>query len=594
MKDRQHRADLTARIGWLRGLVQLILVIILASYARVQVALGTYYHELAENNRLRKLAIEAPRGLIFDRHGELLVENVPSYALLFDRSIQRDRSASLAYAADILEVPQEQLEALLDTYRSVPSFQPVRLAEGLSFKQVARFAAQQLEHPELGTEVEHLRLYRHAHQTAHVLGYLGEVTSRDLETGLYRPGDRMGKKAAEAVFDSQLRGVDGEQVVVVDSRGRLIEEQQRIPARPGQDLRLALDLGLQQEAAHLLEEHVGAIVALDPRNGDVLAMASSPSFNPNLFARQLQSDDWRALIENPAHPLQNRVLQNQYPPGSVFKIVLALAGLERRAISPDTTVFCGGSTVIYGHRYRCWKPGGHGRVDLHGAIRGSCNTYFHHLGQQLGIDTIAQYARMLGLGEVTGLDIGGEKRGLVPGNRWSLEVRGSPWFAGETISVAIGQGPILVTPLQMAEVVAMVANGGRRVRPRISLSTPVEISEPVAIRPESFARVRQGLWAVVNEANGTARGAQIEGLDVAGKTGTAQVIAHAVRLSTEEQAEQFRTHAWFASFAPLGNPQIVMVIFVEHGGAGSSAAAPLAKMLYEKYFEPYLANRAAG
>lgn len=594
MKDRQHRADLIARIGWLRGLVQLALVIILASYARVQVAMGTYYHELAENNRLRKLAVEAPRGLIFDRHGELLVENVPSYELLFDRSVSRDWGPSLAFAADILEVPKEQLEAVLETHRSVPSFQPVRLAEGLSFKQVARFAAQQLEHPELSTEVEHLRLYRHAHQTAHVLGYLGEVTSRDLETGFYRPGDRVGKKAAEAVFDARLRGVDGERVVVVDSRGQLIQEHQRIPARPGKDLELTLDLALQQEAAHLLEEHVGAIVALDPRSGDVLAMVSSPSFNPNLFARQLESDDWRALIENPEHPLQNRVLQNQYPPGSVFKIVLALAGLERRVITPETTVYCSGSTVIYGHRYRCWKPEGHGRVNLHEAIRGSCNTYFHHLGQQLGIDAIAHYAQMLGLGEVTGLDIGGEKKGLVPGNRWSLEARGSPWFPGETISVAIGQGPILVTPLQMAEVMAMVANGGRHVRPRVALSTPVEISAPVAIRAESFARVRRGLWAVVNEANGTARAAQVDGLDVAGKTGTAQVIAHAVRLKTEEQEEQFRTHAWFASFAPLDDPQLVVVIFVEHGGAGSSAAAPLAKVLYEKYFESYLAHRAAG
>ncbi|NJL27331.1 MAG: hypothetical protein HC897_05290 [Thermoanaerobaculia bacterium] len=334
MKDRQHRADLALRIGWLRGLVQLVLVLILVGYARVQVVEGAYYRELAENNRLRKLAIEAPRGLIFDRNGELLVENVPSYALLFDRSMSRDWGPSLEFAATVLDVPREQLEAVLETHRSVPSFQPVRLAEGLSFKQVARFAAQQLEHPALSTEVEHLRLYRHAHQTAHVLGYLGEVSVRDLETGLYRSGDRVGKRAAEAVFDSRLRGVDGEQVVVVDSRGRLIEEHQRIPARPGQDLELTLDLALQQEAAHLLEDRVGAIVALDPRNGDVVAMVSSPSFNPNLFARQLDSEDWREMIENPAHPLQNRVLQNQYPPGSVFKIVLALAGLERRVITP--------------------------------------------------------------------------------------------------------------------------------------------------------------------------------------------------------------------------------------------------------------------
>jgi len=594
MRDRQYRGRLTARLGWLRTAAQLALILILAGYARVQVVEGSYYREMAESNRLRKLAIQAPRGLIVDRDRRALVENVPSYVLTLDRSISRDLDESVAFAAQILGSDSGELGEILAEAKSTPSFQPVLIAEDLTLQQIARFSVAQLEHPEFGVEVEHLRLYRHAHQTAHVLGYVGEASRNQVASGLYKAGDRVGKKAVERVYDDVLRGVDGEQVVVVDSRGRVIEDEERSAALPGEDLVLTLDLRLQQTAARLLEDKVGAIVALDPKTGDVLAMASSPSFDPNLFARELRREDWRALVDHPDHPLQNRALQNQYPPGSIFKIVLALAGLEEGVITPETTVTCTGSTTIYNHRYRCWKPGGHGRVDLHAAIRGSCNNYFHELGRDLGIDAIARYAKLLGLGSPTGIEVGEEKPGLVPTEIWSREVRGQPWYPGETISVAIGQGPILVTPLQMAAFISRVAAGGRAVRPRLALRTPVAVGPaPAEISRESFEIVRRGLWGVVNEDKGTARQARVEGHDVAGKTGTAQVIAHARRLETEEQAEEFRTHAWFASFAPVDDPQLAVAIFLEHGGAGSSAAAPLAKVLYEKFFESDLAHRTA-
>ncbi len=598
MKLRQHRSDLLRRVGRLHGAAQLALLLIAGGYWLVQVAEGSYYRELAENNRLRKLDVEAQRGLILDRYSRPLVENAPSYALAIDRRLSQDLEASLSFAAGILRRPKGDLEAILAAHRSAPSFQLVRLAEGLSLAQVARIAVAQLEHPELEVEVTQLRLYRHAHRTAHVLGYLGEVTHADLALpqSPYRPGDLVGKKGLERLYEERLRGSSGEQVVVVDSRGQLIEELDRRPASSGQDLTLTLDLDLQQQAARLLEGRVGVILAMDPRQGDILAMASSPAFDPNRFARRLEPGEWRELLGHPHHPLQNRALQNTYPPGSVFKIVMAVAGLERGLIDPqETKVFCRGFSRIYNNRYRCWKAGGHGEVDLRRSLKHSCNVYYHQLGQKLGIDVIATYARAFGLGSPTGIDLAGEKAGLVPGSTWSLEARGAPWYPGETISVATGQGPILVTPLQIAVLMAAVANGGVLVRPRLVRdAAPSPSSPPLPFAPQSLALVREALWSVVSEPGGTGDDAFVEGLDIAGKTGTAQVIAQESRTDNEDLAPEHRDHAWFASFAPFDDPRLVVVIFVEHGGGGSAAAAPLAKEIYETYLDTDFAHRTAS
>ncbi len=598
MKIRQHRTDLVRRVSRLNGATQIVLTLIVVGYWSVQIAEGTYYRQLADNNRLRKLTIEAPRGLILDRYDRPLVENAPSYSLLLDRSLARDVSTSLEFAAEILARPRSELERALEDYRRTPIFQPVRIAEELSLTQLARFEVEKLEHPEFEIAVEHLRLYRHAHQTAHVLGYLGEVTSADLARpdSSYRPGDLVGKKGLEGLYETHLRGETGERVVVVDSRGQLIEEFDHLPAASGRDLKLTLDLKLQQTAAELLEGRVGSIVALDPRQGEVLAMVSAPSFDPNRFARRLRRDEWRELLSHPHHPLQNRTLQNTYPPGSVFKIVMALAGLERGLIDPQrTTAFCRGYSMIYNNRYRCWKASGHGTVNLKGALKGSCNVYFHQLGQKLGIDQMASYSRMFGLGRKTRIDLSGEKTGLVPDSRWSLEARGAPWYPGETISVATGQGPILVSPLQVAVLMAAVANGGHLVRPHLVRD---EDEPPRAgrleVAAEHLARVREALWSVVNEPGGTGMAAAIEGLDIAGKTGTAQVIAQEGRIDNEDLAPETRDHAWFASFAPLDVPSLVVVVFVEHGGAGSRAAAPLARTIYEEFFRDDFPHRSAA
>ncbi len=602
MRIAQHRDDLVRRVGWFHGAAQAVLLLVVGGYWLVQVAEGSAYRELAENNRLRKLSIEAPRGLIRDRHGSPLVENVPRYSLLIDRSRSRDLEASVVFAAEILDRPASELRGILAGHRQTPSFKPVLLAGELSLQQVARFGVEHFEHPEFEIAVHHLRLYRHAHQTAHILGYLGEVTDAELHRpgNTYRAGDTVGKEGIEGLYESHLRGRRGEQVVVVDSRGRSIEEYDRVPATAGRDLTLTIDLALQQEASNQLAGKVGAIVALDPRQGEVLAMVSSPSFNPNRFARRLRPEEWRELVEDPHHPLQNRAVQNAYPPGSTFKIVMALAGLDLGLIDPQAfPVSCRGFSIVYNNRYRCWKSSGHGPVDLKRSLQHSCNVYYHHLGQKLGIDQIAAYGRRLGLGAETGIDLAGERAGLIPDSRWSLEHRGAPWYPGETISVATGQGPILTTPVQLAVLMAAVANGGRRVTPHL-VKTVFDGTEagvrPPGVRPAGPSRpaerlstehlelVREALWSVVNEPRGTGGSARVEGLDIAGKTGTAQVVSQESRTKSEDLPLELRDHGWFVSFAPLADPRLVVVVFVEHGGSGSRAAAPLARGLYERYF----------
>jgi penicillin-binding protein 2 len=587
---REHRDDLITRVRILSSIVTGMLVVIATGFWFVQLVQGDYYRELAENNRLRKLPIKAPRGLIFDRHGRLLVENIPSYNLMIDRSRAGHVDRSVAFAAEVLGRPVEELDEVMKRYAGLPDFHPVLLAENLTLSEVSRFGAFSLEYPEFEVEVQHLRLYRHGAQTAAPLGYLGEVTQEEVErsNGLYEPGDMVGKKGIEQTYDSELRGKDGERVVVVDSRGEPLEEYGRKNPVPGKNLTLAIDLDLQQEAAHQLDgpEKVGAIVAMDPRNGEILAMVSSPSFNPNLFARRLQKDDWQALLDDPYHPLQNRVIQNTYSPGSTFKIVMATAGLTEHVVDEHSRTFCAGAAVFYGRAFRCWKKGGHGSVDAHLALKGSCDVFFYTVGQRLGIDRIAKYARMFDIGSPTGIDIEGEKRGLVPDMAWSLKARKMPWYPGETISVSIGQGPVLMTPLQMAELTAMVANGGYRVTPHLIKGAAVPPPQRVAFDPRALEVVRQGMWAVVNEPAGTAyNSARVNGADIAGKTGTVQVIAQAQRTEAKALPFKYRDHAWFTSFAPVDNPQIVVTVFAEHGGSGAHTAAPIAQALYAKYLK---------
>lgn len=586
MQVREHREDLVRRVRLLTGLAVGFLVLIAGAFWSVQIVHGDYYRGLAEHNRLRKVPVRAPRGLIYDREGLPLVENVPSYDLLIDRSRSLDLEASVRFAAGILGRPEEELRRALERARSAPALEPARVAADLTLGQVSRFEAKRLEHPEFEIDVRHLRLYRHGPRTAHILGYLGEVSRHEMEVsdGAYEPGELVGKKGVERTYDLHLRGDDGERVVVVDSRGRVLEEYSRERASPGRELTLSLDLELQQEAARLMQDRVGAVVALDPRTGEIRALYSAPSYNSNLLARGVSRAQWQEILDAPHHPLQNRATQSTYSPGSVFKVIVGAAGLAEGVVDEDSSFYCGGATTIHKHRFRCWKRGGHGRVSLREALKGSCDIYFYNVGKLLGIDRLAHYARLFGLGSPTGVELEGERRGLVPDAPWSLEVRQHPWYPGETISVSIGQGPLLVTPLQVASMTAAVANGGRRIVPHLRAGENHETGERLSLPARVLEAVRDGLWAVVNAPGGTAGRSRLRGVDMAGKTGTVQVVAQETWTENEDLPEEYRDHAWFASFAPTDEPELVVVVFVEHGESGSRTAAPIARAIYETYF----------
>jgi penicillin-binding protein 2 len=586
VKIGEHRETLAARVKLLSGGVGVALALIAGSFFFVQVVRGAHYLELAENNRLRRLSIDAPRGTIFDRNGRVLVENLPSYSLALDRSQTDDLDASLGFASESLGRSIEELKAVLDRYRSTPREQSVLLAEGLSLPEVARFRVALLERPEFEVEVAQRRFYRLGSHAAHVLGYLGEVRPEELQRApdRLRAGDWIGRRGVESVYDEHLRGVPGERVVVVDNRGFPVEEFGRRMGRPGDDLELTLDAGLQQEAERLMSGLVGAVVALDPRDGAVRALVSAPAYDPNLFARKLAASDWRALVEDPRHPLQNRALQSAYSPGSVFKIVVAAAALAEQMITPRHSEYCGGYGSYYGRRFHCWKRAGHGRLDLEGAIQNSCDVFFYEVGQRLGIELIAEYARAFELGRPTGIDLEGERAGLVPDDEWSRRVRRHRWYPGETISVAIGQGALLTTPVQVATMVAAVANGGRFVTPHLVAGAAALDTRRLQLPPGTLDPIRQGLWRVVNERGGTGAAARLPDVEIAGKTGTVQVVSQEAYSDSTDLPWEQRNHAWFAAYAPATAAELVVVVFVEHGGQGSKAAAPIARALYAHYF----------
>lgn len=586
--SREHSSDwvllhMAARFRWLCGGLGLCLAVVVGAYWYHQIVRAEHYERLAENNRLRVLRLDAPRGLIHDRSGRILVENTPIFRLMIDRSRSLDLGASVAFAAEILGRDERELRAALERHRGVALEVPVLLAEDLELTQVARFEVSEPEQPEFEIATSRRRLYRHSFQTAHVVGHLGEPTpaEHDRDASL-AAGDLVGRSGVELLRDGLLRGNHGERIVVVDSRGRLMGgDVRRTDAEPGESVSLTIDLRLQQLAESLLADKVGAIVALDPRDGAVRAMVSSPSFDPNSFGGRLSQQDWDRIVDAPGKPLQNRAIQNTYPPGSVFKIAMVVAGLAEGLIRPDDRIYCNGATRLYDRRWRCWQSRGHGFVDLRGALQHSCDIYFYRQGVKIGIETIAAYARRLGLGSRTGVELPGESEGLVPDPEWSRNRRGYPWYPGETVSVSIGQGPLLTSPLQVAVMTAAVANGGFRVRPYV-IAAGGEPPAPLGLDSQVVAFVAEALANVVE--NGTGRSARTPVVAVAGKTGTAQVVAQATWTRSEDLPPDQADHAWFTSYAPVESPELVVVVFIENGGRGSEAAAPLARQMHEGYF----------
>jgi penicillin-binding protein 2 len=594
-----------------------VFVFLAGSFWFVQGVQAEKYRGLSEANALREIVIPAKRGLIKDRNGKILADNQPAYSLVLDRVTLRPlmkadphhRAKLVQFLSSVLGVPPQEIEARFQKGRETPASRPLEIGEDLTMAQVASVEAQAVSFPELTVTPVQRRNYPHGTMAAHALGFIGEVNDKELKQHPeLEQGDLIGKRGVELMYDNYLRGRDGAEFWSYDTHGRRLSEYAPARRQPvaGDDVFLTIDFELQRRAEQYFVENemVGAAVALDPRNGEVLAMVSSPAYNPNVYSKRFAPDVYKTIISNPFKIEINRTIQGLYSPGSVFKSVMAVAGLSDGALTPHTVFGCGGSGVFFGRRFRCWKREGHGAVDVVRALKVSCDIFFYNTGAKLGVDKIHKYAEQMTFGKISEIDLDGEKAGLLPSTEWARTKRKSApkWYPSETISVAIGQGPIIVTPLQVANMTAAIANGGRVYRPHVvrhiervgargnvqRLKVATKVLSEVKLSPPALNAVRVGLWKVVNEAGGTGGNSRVEGLDISGKTGTVQVIRQVGWVRSESLPFKYRDHAWFASYAPGGpgdTPAMVVVIFVEHGGHGGSDAAPLAKLLYESRFK---------
>lgn len=564
----------------------------------LQVIDGERYTYLSENNRVRLKKVPGTRGMVFDTRGQLMVDSRPSFDLLFVPEDAPDPKQTLSQLARYLGRNEEELVEALQEDKFRAPFQEIVLGRDVDWPAVVAVESHQLDLPGVTLRTRPRRSYLESGMAAHLLGYLGEIGPRQLKLQKakgYSMGDEIGQFGLERRWEEFLRGQSGGQQVEVDALGRRVRVLHEVEDVPGYNVVLTIDKDVQQTAYEALQGKEGAIVALDVNSGAVLAMVSTPVFDPNVFARGVTAEEWRSLTTDRLHPLNNRAIQGQYPPGSTFKIILTVAALEEGAIQPDTHLGCSGSMAFGNRVFRDWKKEGHGSVDLHRGIVQSCDVYFYQVGQRLGVDRIAKYARALGLGEKTGIDLDDEKGGLIPDSEWKKRRFGQPWFPGETPSISIGQGYVTVTPLQMANMMATVANGGTLYRPWFvrkveSLDGAVireygpEQIRTIPLKESTLQNLRTALADVVNSGEGTGGAAKSQIVQIAGKTGTAQVAEmKGGTVKSENLAYLIRDHAWFVSYAPAEKPEIAVVVLVEHGGHGGSAAAPMAKKVIEKY-----------
>jgi penicillin-binding protein 2 len=588
----------------LKALGALMLVALAAVAARLyylQIVSTKQLAELADRNRIRTLRVPAPRGLVFDRNHRVLVDTRPSFDAMLVPEDSTDLTATIRNLERYLGADHfaDKLAEAQDDGR--PAFEPIAVKERLDWNQVVALETHQLELPGVSLEVTPRRHYPYGPLAAHLLGYVGEVNRQDLaKLPDYRVGDEIGRFGLERGLEGFLRGASGGRQIEVDAVGRRLRVLGEVPEQPGRNVILTLDLDVQQAAEQALGAQTGALVAIDPNNGEIIAMASHPSFDPNNFTGGISSAAWRALAKAPDHPLENRAIQGVYPPGSTFKLVDTIAALQERAITPSTVFFCPGG-LWYGNReYRCWRKEGHGDVGLHRAIVQSCDVYFYEVGLRLGVDRLAYWAEQLGLGQRSGIQLGEERTGLIPSSAWKRQRFGERWYPAETLSVAIGQGYVGVTVLQMAQLAAEIASGGIRYRPhfvrevvgadgRLLRSYKPEVEARLKVDPSVLAVVRDAMADVVNGPGGTAHRAQLEHITVCGKTGTAQVVKEAQgdRVKEENLPERLRDHGWFIAFAPKEQPQIAVACIIEHGGHGGSSAAPVVRDVMAKFFELY-------
>jgi penicillin-binding protein 2 len=587
------------RLSGFMVLVLLAFAILIARLFYLQIVEGNEYRRLSEINSIRLQDIDAPRGLILDRNNQLLVDNRPSFDLHIILKDAKPLDATLTKLGRIIgETPEALREQIRNDKRRGP-YTPLLLKEDIGRDLLAAIEVHKYDLPGVVVHVTPRRHYLFGTFAAHLLGYVGEISAEELRCKPYeecKGGDFIGKFGIEKSFETILRGKRGGRQVEVNATGQVVRVLETVDAQAGHNLTLTIDRRLQSTAEALLQDKAGAVVAMDPNSGDILAMASSPSFDPNWFVVGMRNEQWQSLITNPFRPLENKAVQGEYPPASTFKIITAIAGLEEGVIDANTTMFCPGY-YRYGNRvYRCWKHAGHGAVNVVQALEQSCDVFFYQVGEAVGVDTLAKYAKAFGLGDLTGINLSQEAKGLIPTKEWKLKRLGEPWQGGETLSVAIGQGFDLVTPLQMAVLIATVGNGGTRIKPRLirgnspdpedgASDSQSEIEESLPISEATLSLVRQGLWEVVNKRNGTAWQSRLKDLEFSGKTGTAQVVGRPpAGVKDEEQLKELhKDHAWFVAYAPSAHAQIAIAVIIEHGEHGSSAAAPIASKIIETY-----------
>jgi len=584
-----------SKLHAIQYLVVLVLAVLAAGMWRLQIIGFDSYRVLADANRIRKDPVRAPRGKLFDREGRILVDNYPSVTCYLLREQARDLPGDIPLIARGLDLPVEQVQSIVRRYAAEPNYESIPLKQDITPDEQAFIEAHRNELPELETRDEQRRLYPRDGFAAHLIGYVGEVSEEDLNSAkfdFYEPGDVVGKSGVEQTYDSLLRGTDGSIDVVVNSHGKEVGPPLgQVLAIPGHDLRLTIDLDLQRVAEQAMEGRNGALVAMDPHTGEILAMVSRPAYDPNQFAVRLTRTYWNQIVNDPNHPLMNKTIQAQLAPGSTFKVIMSLAGLEEN-VAQTMHVMCAGGGTFYGRFFACDKH--HGMVDIDHAIPLSCDTFYYTLAQKLGIDTIAKYATELGLSQKTGIDLPDEASGVMPSTQWKLKTQHEPWYAGEVISVGIGQGAVQVTPLQLARALGGIASGGVLKRPHVvfpdelppQMASAIDSSFPgsgdrvIPITPENWETISDAMAATT--VTGTAAAAHLEGIDFAGKTGTAQVVNHSAGATSLGKGAE-RANAWFVGMAPRRNPDIVVAVLSEHGGWGAEAAAPLAAQVINAF-----------
>jgi penicillin-binding protein 2 len=594
------RTNLNARLTALQVALGVGFFLLVVSFWAIQVLQHDRFLEEAENNHTREIPLRAPRGAMFDRHGKVLVENREAQNISLVREQAQDMDRSMRMLAAVTGIEEKFVRDAVERGRTLPRYQPIRIVADASMPQIASVAARKHELGDVLLEPVPTRSYPRDF-AAHLFGYVGEITPKQLEQPAYeriKPGSLIGQAGVESTYNELLMGKDGVRVVTVNSVGREIREIEAARAEPteGRRVQLTIDADVQRaaEEGFRIAGYNGSAVMLDPRSGEILALASVPAFDPNDFASGITAKTWGQLMTDPLKPLSNRALQGRYAPGSTFKIAVAVAGLEEGLITPESRFFCGGGATFYGRFFKCHAGGPHGSIDLRHAIEKSCNVYFYTVGNLLGVDRMHKWASALGLGELSGIDLPSEIQGIMPSTEWKRRRFNEKWYAGETISVSIGQGQVTVTPISLAVMAMTVANGGTRHQPHLVRAVDAGDGkgwQPYpAPKPRSVAHMKQstidavhdGLYMVVNEA-GTARRARVEGRDVAGKTGTAQVISNQGKARAGKTTRDLRDHGFFVFFAPAKNPEVAGVVFAEHSEHGSSAA-PIAKYMIETYF----------